>query len=139
MRNFRRLLLVALIVMCIGSVLAACGDDKQAAPPGVALPGDFPLSDVPLVDGNVLTASGESPKWQVTVQGKAADGNAFTNAVSKLTDAGYQESSRVDDPQSRSVLLSKDVGDKQLWVNVGLSANASSGASTVIYQISRAG
>lgn len=139
MRNFRRLLALVLIMLSIGTFLTACGDDQPPAPPGAALPGDFPSSAVPLIDGTILTASGKAPNWQVTMQGNAADGNVLTNAVGKLTDGGYQESSRVDDPQSRSVLLSKDLDGKQYWVNVGLSANAAAGASTVIYQVNRAG
>lgn len=126
-------------MVCAGALFVACGSDDEPSRPGVALPSDFPESDVPMVDGAVLTASGESPQWQVTVQAHASDGNPLTNAVTKLTDAGFAESSRVDDPQSKSVLLSKDVDGRQLWVNVGLSSTASAGASTVIYQVSFAG
>ncbi|EGD55001.1 hypothetical protein [Gordonia neofelifaecis] len=139
MKDFRRLLAAALIMVCASTFLMACGSDDEPTRPGVALPSDFPESDVPLVDGAVLTASGESPKWQVTVQAKASDGNALTNAVTELTDAGFEESSRVDDPQSKSVLLSKDVDGKQIWVNVGSSPTASAGASTLIYQVTVAG
>ncbi len=131
--------MAALILLCAGTALVACGKDEAPSRPGVALPADFPSSEVPLVDGAILAASGQSSKWQVTVQGRASDGNVFTTAVTKLTDAGFDESSRVDEPQSKSVLLSKDIDGKQLWVNVGLSANASAGSSTVIYQVSRAG
>lgn len=139
MRHFRRLLSVALIILCAGTVLVACGSDDEPAKEGIALPDDFP-SQVELVDGTLLTASGGGTKWQVTVQAHANDGDPLTNAVKKLTDAGFDESSRVDDPAAKSVLLSKDEdGDKQLWVNVGLSADAAASRSTLIYQVSRAG
>lgn len=139
MTHIRRLLFAALIALCAGAVLVGCGSDDESTTDGVALPDDFP-SQVQLVDGAVLTASGSSPKWQVTVQARASDGNPLENAVKKLTDAGFAESSRVDEPAAKSVLLSKDEdGGKQLWVNVGLSADAAASGSTVIYQVSRAG
>ncbi|ALG83566.1 hypothetical protein [Gordonia phthalatica] len=139
MTRIRTVLTAVLIILCAGVVLAACGSDDEPASDGVALPGDFP-SQVQLVDGAVLTASGSSPKWQVTVQARASDGDPLTAAVTKLTDAGFEESSRVDEAAAKSVLLSKDQdGGKQLWVNVGLSADASASRSTVIYQVSVVG
>ncbi|NLG47242.1 hypothetical protein [Gordonia sp. (in: high G+C Gram-positive bacteria)] len=138
MKHFRRLLETALIILCAGTVLVACGSDEEPDDGTVKLPADFP-SQIQVVDGAILTSSGESPRWQVTIQARAGDGNALTNAVAKLTDEGFTESSRVDEPASKSVLLSKDVDGKQLWVNVGLSADAAAGASTVIYQVSVAG
>ena len=139
MKHIRALFTAVLIILCAGAVLVACGSDDEAETEGVALPGDFP-SQVELVDGAVLAASGSEPRWQVTVQARASDGNPLTAAVKKLTDAGFAESSRVDESAARSVLLSKDEdGGKQLWVNVGLSADAAAARSTVIYQVSRAG
>ncbi|MBM7368049.1 hypothetical protein [Gordonia hydrophobica] len=139
MKHIQRLVTVALIVLCAATVLVACGSDDGAASEGVQLPADFP-SQVHLVEGAILSASGESTTWQVTVQAHAADGDPLTNAVTTLTDAGFAESSRVDEPAAKSVLLSKDEDDgKQLWVNVGLSADASASRSTLIYQVSRVG
>lgn len=139
MKRIRAAVTALLIILCAGGVLVACGSDEQPAPEGVALPADFP-SQVHLVDGAVLTASGASPTWQVTVQARATDGDPLTAAVAKLTDAGFAESSRVDESAAKSVLLSKDAdGGRQLWVNVGLSADAAASRSTVIYQVSVAG
>lgn len=139
MKLLVRLVATLLVVLCAGAALVACGSDDEPERQGVSLPSDFPESAVPLVDGALMAASGSAPKWQVTVQANAADGNSLENAVRKLTDAGFEESSRSDGTAAKNVLLSKDDDGKQLWVNVGLSADAAAGGSTVIYQVSRVG
>lgn len=115
----------------------ACGGDQEAAQPGVALPRDFPVEQVPLVDGVVQTADGEGSEWQVTVQAPANDGNAFDNAVNRLTADGYAESSRSETSREKSVLLSKEADGKTYWVTVGVSAAAQGSASTIMYSVTR--
>ena len=55
-----------------------------------SLPSDFPKSDVPVVDGNILVARGDKDNgWSVTVQPKSKDG--FAEAKSQLEGAGYTQ------------------------------------------------
>lgn len=117
--------------------LAACGGDDDGGPKrdGAAIPGDFPTSQVPMIDGAVMNADGKSPSWTVTIQGRADQGNAFESAVTKLTDAGYAESSRTENASERAVLLQHESDGKTYWVTVGISATAPAGASSVIYQV----
>ncbi len=69
---------LASIVVVAGS-LAGCGEEEQAGPEGVPLPSDFPVTQVPLIDGHVLSASGtRADGWEVTVQGPA---NAATSST----------------------------------------------------------
>ncbi|WP_026919121.1 hypothetical protein [Gordonia shandongensis] len=137
MKLLLRILSAVLIALCAGTVLVACGGDDEPSQDGVSLPSDFPSDDVPLLDGTVQSATGESPKWKIVVQAPAADGNALENAIAALTDDGFDESSRFDGSAARTVLVSKKVDDGHLWVNVGLSADAAASRSTVIYLVSR--
>ncbi len=129
----------AVLALLAGAVmLAACGsDDKGPDRPGVALPDDFPSSEVSLIDGALLTATGGGDSWRVTVQASAADGNALVNATRKLEDDGFTESSRAGDTANQTVTLSKSADGGTYWVNVGVSADASSGASTLFYQVAK--
>ena len=129
----------ALLAVVAGvAVLTACGsDDTTSDRAGVELPTDFPSGDVPLVEGALLAASGKDGTWSVTVQAGAADGNALVNATKKLTDDGFVESSRTGDTANQTVTLSRAVDGGTIWVNVGISADASSGPSTVFYQVAK--
>ncbi|MFM9377046.1 hypothetical protein [Gordonia sp. VNK21] len=136
--SFSRRSLLALLTALLAIVaLAGCSDEAESSRPGAALPKDFPTAQVPMIDGAVLDASGGDSSWQVMIQAQASDGNAFTNAVSTLTDAGYTESSRTDNDRERSVLLSKRDGEHTYWVNVGISATSSGTANSILYAVTR--
>ncbi|MFT3716713.1 MAG: hypothetical protein QM774_12445 [Gordonia sp. (in: high G+C Gram-positive bacteria)] len=130
-----KLLLSLLMGALVLAGAVACAGDKDAGRGGVPLPKDFPSQQVPLIDGAVLSADGSSPTWSVTVQAQGADGNAYQNAVKALTDAGYTESSRTENPQEHSVLLYKEDDRKTYWVNVGVSATAAAATTSIIYSV----
>jgi len=92
--------------------------------PGQSVPADFP-ADVPLADGDVvlgLSVPGDNGEkaWNVTI--KVADGDAFDDITTQLTDAGfdYQQLGSNDDgssgaftkdPYTVLVVVSSDNGD----------------------------
>ncbi|MCH5644068.1 MULTISPECIES: hypothetical protein [unclassified Gordonia (in: high G+C Gram-positive bacteria)] len=134
----RTALAIAAMATAIG-VLGACGTAEESAPDGVALPGDFPKDQVPLLDGTVLSASGTQEQgWTVTIQGPANGGNQLDVAVKKLTDDGYVESSRNSVGGQMVVILSADKDGTKYVVTVGTSPQAAAGASSVIYQVTAA-
>lgn len=137
MKALFRVCIVLTIALLGGVVLAACGGDDAPDRPGESLPAGFPVDDVPLVDGAVLSPSGDDQSWRFSIQANAAEGNPLTAATKKLEDAGYEESSRAGDPANQTVTLWKDVGDDTLWVSVGVSADASGGGSSLFYQVER--
>ncbi len=59
--------------------------------PGKEVPADFPKSDVPLIDGEVVLGAsigtGDKEIWNVTI--KVADVSAFDTINTALTGAGY--------------------------------------------------
>lgn len=138
MKALFRVCATLVIVLFGGMSLAACGDDEPDRS-GQSLPADFPSDDVPLVEGTVLSASGEGDAWRVTVQGNAADGNPLANATKLLEESGFEESSRAGDAANQTVLLSKPVDPGTLWVRVGISADAAGGGSTAFYDVTRIG
>lgn len=135
MWSFRRVLFAVLLALVTLVGATACGGDEEPAGNGVPLPKDFPTAQVPLVDGAVLSAEGSDPQWQITVQAPANEGNAFDNAVTKLTQDSYVESSRSETTGEKSVLLSRETDGKTYWVTVGISAAASASASTIMYSV----
>ena len=136
MKALFRVCAILVILLIGGGALTACGND-ESDPSGTSLPADFPSDDVPLVDGTVLSASGEGDSWRVTIQGSAADGNPLANATKLLEDDGFEESSRAGDTANQTVLLSKSVDSGTLWVRVGVSADAAGGGSTAFYEVTR--
>ncbi|MFC0314355.1 hypothetical protein ACFQNE_12775 [Gordonia phosphorivorans] len=135
MRPLQRVLVAIVTAVLTLLAVTGCGGDDAPSTEGAALPKDFPTAQVPLVDGTVLTADGETSEWQVTVQVRADAGDPFTTAVDELVEAGYAESSRTETDREKSVLLSKEVDGKTYWVTVGLSAASSTAASTVMYSV----
>ncbi|MDS1116105.1 hypothetical protein RD149_20375 [Gordonia westfalica] len=131
-----RLLVVAASIVVVGGVLAGCGDEEQAGPDGVPLPSDFPVSQVPLIDGHVLSAGGtRADGWEVTVQGPANGGNQLEAATEKLTGAGYTESHRSTEGGQSVVVLSAAKGGSTYWVQIGASPQAAGGGSSVFYLV----
>lgn len=137
MNAFLRVCAALLIILVAGAGLTACGGDDQDDRPGVDLPPDFPVDAVPLIDGSVMAATGEGKGWRLTIQADASSPNPLENAVTTLTDRGYEESSRVGDSAHRSVLLSDEIESKTYWVNVGIAADASGSRSSIFYNITR--
>ncbi|MFT4088156.1 MAG: hypothetical protein QM658_13600 [Gordonia sp. (in: high G+C Gram-positive bacteria)] len=140
MKAVTRVLKITFVCIAALSVLVGCGGGDDDAPKrqGVALPADFPTDQVPMIDGAVMAADKKAGVWTVTIQARADQGNALDSAVVKLTDAGYTESSRTDNPGERAVMLSKEVDGKTYWVNVGISATSPAGAGAVIYIVTPA-
>ncbi|MFW0783183.1 hypothetical protein AAFP35_01560 [Gordonia sp. CPCC 206044] len=137
MSRFARLarLLLALLVMTV--LVAACGTAQDDPPRGADLPKDFPVEQVPIVDGTVLSADGNrADGWSVTVQGAREDGNVLDAAVKTLTDDGYTESQRSGDGGQQVVILSAAKGGTTYWVQVGTAAGAAGGGASVFYQVS---
>ncbi len=132
----RRLLVLFAAIALAGWVLTGCGDEEQAGPDGVPLPSDFPVSQVPLIDGHVLSASGNrSDGWEVTVQGPANAGNQLDAATKKLTEAGFTESHRSSEGGQSVAVLSGTKEGTTYWVQVGASPQAAGGGSSVFYLV----
>ncbi|NMO04176.1 hypothetical protein HH308_23445 [Gordonia sp. TBRC 11910] len=137
-------LIAVLLAVCGVLFVSGCGGgDSSSKGDGldvVALPSDFPTSDVPLLDGRVLTANGtKADGWSITVQGKSDVGNALDAAVRKLTDAGFTESSRTTEGGQRVVMLSHKDGSTTYWVQVGATPQAAGGPNSVFYQVDSEG
>lgn len=137
MRFLQRVLFAVLLGALVVAGAAGCSADTDSTGSGVALPKDFPASDVPMIDGTRLAVDAGDGTWQVKVQAPPRDGDGFTNAVDKLKESGYVESSRTDTDREKSVLLYRETGGRTLWVTVGISGSAAGGASTVIYSVTR--
>ncbi len=137
MRRFVRLCGVLCVALVSALLIAGCSDGGQtSAPTGAALPSDFPSSQVPLVDGTVLTADGNAKDgWGVTVQGTQNGGNVLDAAVKKLTDAGFAESQRTDTGGQAVAVLSGDKDGKTYWVQVGRTTGAAAGGASVFYVV----
>ncbi|MDY6811663.1 MAG: hypothetical protein SW127_22085 [Actinomycetota bacterium] len=137
MKGFVRLVAVLVAGLALIAVLAGCNGSAGERPAGAALPQDFPVAQVPLVDGTVLTADGtRADGWAVTVQGVAADGNILDSAVTTLTDAGFTESQRTTEGGQRVVILSATKDSTDYWVQVGSTPGAAGGPGSVFYQVS---
>ncbi len=137
MRFLQRVLFAVLLATLALAGLAGCSSGADSTENGVALPKDFPVSDVPMIDGTRLSVDGGDGNWQVKVQAPASAGDGFTNAVDRLKESGYVESSRTDTDREKSVLLYRETGGTTLWVTVGISGSSSGGAGTVIYSVTR--
>lgn len=138
MTPLRRVLFAVLLALLAATGVAACGNEDEPAPPGVALPEDFPRAQVPLVGGTIQAAdrAGDG-EWTVTVQAPSNDGNAYDNAVTKLKDAGYEENSPIETQRERGVMLRKSADGDTYWVTVGITAAAQGGANTILYTVTR--
>lgn len=128
--------LVALFAVVGMLLVAGCGSDGPQPPPGAELPEDFPLVDVPLVEGTVQSADGNrGDGWRLIVQGSAAQTDHVEAAVNKLTAAGYEESSRVEEGGGTAVVLSGEKSGDTYWVQVGVTSAAAGGDSSVFYNV----
>ncbi|GAC56991.1 hypothetical protein GOHSU_14_01580 [Gordonia hirsuta DSM 44140 = NBRC 16056] len=131
MRSFGRVLFVLFVTVFVLVTLGACGSEEDTG----ALPKDFPVAQVPLIDGAIQSADGGGTQWQVTVQAPATEANAFEEAVTLLTGAGYTEASRSETGTEKSVVLSKTDDGTTYWVTVGISASASAARTTLLYLV----
>ncbi|WP_419217225.1 hypothetical protein [Gordonia sp. CPCC 205333] len=133
--------MIACLLAAFSCVLlfSGCGGDDTTSSDGldvVALPGDFPADQVPLLDGRVLTANGtRADGWSITVQGKSDVGNALDAAVKKLTESGFTESSRTAEGGQRVVMLSRKDAGTTYWAQVGATPQAAGGPNSVFYQV----
>ena len=76
---------------------------------GTDLPDDFPVDDVPLVDGTVVSATavdGASYMVMLTVEGAPED--VQEEALGKLTDAGYSSESQMNSEGFFSSTVTKE-------------------------------
>lgn len=137
MPRFDRVVATVLAVV-VATVLmlfaAGCSDDAPAQREG--LPKDFPSSQVPLIDGHVISGDGTTDEWNVVVQAPANAGNPIDKAVRALTDAGYQEDGRDSVGGQTVVRLSASKDGKTYWVTVGITSQAAAGGTSVFYHIS---
>ncbi|GAC70058.1 hypothetical protein [Gordonia soli] len=135
----RRLSGLVSVLVVMAALLAGCGGGDREAPPGAALPGDYPLASVPLLTGTVLTANGSrADGWSVTVQGNREVGDPLDAAVRTLTDAGFTESQRTSDAGQTVVILSGGPKNQTYWVQVGTTPRAAGGPMSVFYQVNTA-
>ncbi|MDN4613612.1 hypothetical protein P5G50_04015 [Leifsonia sp. F6_8S_P_1B] len=85
-------LTIASLAGCSGTASESGSTPSASATQAASekLPSDFPKSDVPLVDGQVVVARGDKDNgWSVTVQPKNNSG--FADAKSALEKAGYTQ------------------------------------------------
>lgn len=137
MNRFARLLPALGCLCALMLVFAGCGTTEDHRPPGAELPKDYPLEQIPLVDGTVLSATGSrADGWSVTIQGKAGEGNVLESAVTTLTEHGFTESQRTGEGAQKVVMLSAKKENTTYWVQVGITAGAAGGGSSVFYQVS---
>lgn len=130
--------MTALLVVVALTGATACGNDDGPARPGVALPDDFPEAQVPLVDGAIQSAERrDDGSWSVTVQAPAGAGDAYDDAVKKLTEAGYVESSRIETGREKGVMMQREDDGATYWVTVGITAAAQGSRNTVLYTVTR--
>jgi hypothetical protein len=131
----RPAVMIAAVLLLVGLV-AGCSDEEHAGPEGVPLPSDFPVTQVPLIDGHVLSASGSrADGWEVTVQGPVNAGNQLDAATDTLTDAGFAESHRSTEGGQSVVVLSATEDGTTYWVQIGASPQAAGGGSSVFYLV----
>lgn len=131
MRYFGRVLFVVFVMVFALVTLGACSSEEDTG----ALPKDFPVAQVPLIDGAIQNADGGGSQWQVTVQAPVTESNAFEDAVNRLTEAGYTEASRSETGTEKSVVLSKTEDGTTYWVTVGISTSASAARTTLLYMV----
>jgi hypothetical protein len=99
MRSLRWVGVVAAVLLLAGCSAPAAGtgsgsptasaiaSTSPTAAAGATLPDDFP-ADIPLIDGDIITASSTSNGWEVWIA--AADPiDGYSHASSSLQDAGF--------------------------------------------------
>ncbi|MGU3292983.1 hypothetical protein [Williamsia sp. M5A3_1d] len=132
-----------LMVVFASVVLAGCGSGsssqaESSTTGALQLPADFPRSDVPLIDGALLSAGGSADEgWNLTVQGSSTIAAALDAGVKKLTDAGYREVQRTTDGGNQVVVLTSTRSSTTYTVEVGSVAGAAGGPNSVFYQVSK--
>ncbi|AFR47191.1 hypothetical protein [Gordonia sp. KTR9] len=132
----RRTAVITAAALLVFGLVAGCADEEQAGPDGVQLPSDFPVTQVPLIDGHVLSAGGSrSDGWEVTVQGPVNAGNQLEAATETLTDAGFAESHRSTEGGQSVVVMSATKEGATYWVQIGASPQAAGGGSSVFYLV----
>ncbi|RPA57641.1 hypothetical protein EF294_17790 [Gordonia oryzae] len=137
MPRFDRVAATALaVVVAIVLMLFATGCSHDAPAQREGLPKDFPSSQVPLIDGHVISGDGTNDEWNVVVQAPANAGNPIDKAVRALTDAGYREDGRDSVGGQTVVRLSASKDGKTYWVSVGITSQAAAGGTSVFYHVS---
>lgn len=139
----RTTLLIAALAVALCGLLGACGSgsgspSESAGPSALSLPSDFPKSDVPVLDGPLLSAGGTADEgWNLTVQGPANATTALDDAVADLTKAGYAEQQRTTDGGNKVVVLTATKSGTRYTVEVGAVAGAAGGGNSVFYQVTK--
>jgi hypothetical protein len=142
-RHISRVMLLAAAVLGLCGLLGACGSgsgspSESTGPSALSLPSDFPRSDVPVLDGPLLSAGGTADEgWNLTVQGPANATTALDDAVRDLTRAGYAEQQRTTDGGNKVVVLTATKSGTRYTVEVGAVAGAAGGGNSVFYQVTR--
>ncbi|MEH3154140.1 MAG: hypothetical protein PGN29_01885 [Gordonia paraffinivorans] len=139
----RATLLIAAAALALCWLLGACGSgsgspSESTGPSALSLPSDFPRSDVPVLDGPLLSAGGTAEEgWNLTVQGPANATTALDDAVADLTKSGYAEQQRTTDGGNKVVILTATKSGTRYTVEVGSVAGAAGGGNSVFYQVTR--
>ncbi|MGZ8178409.1 hypothetical protein ACXVUM_10810 [Williamsia sp. SKLECPSW1] len=142
-RRSRQVVLSVVAVLALCGLVGACGSgsDKPATstgPSALSLPNDFPRSDVPVLDGTLLSAGGTADEgWNLTVQGPANATTGLDDAVGDLTRAGYTVQQRTTDGGNKVVVLTATKSGTRYTVEVGSVAGSAGGGNSVFYQVSR--
>lgn len=130
------ILLFAGVMLLVG----ACGGDddegKSADTGSVAIPEDFP-GQVPLIEGSVLAAGGTAQEgWNLTVTGKADEGNAFDNAGTTLSEAGFTEQFQREEGGQIVKGYTIEKEGKTFTVVVGTTTGSAVGPNSITYLVS---
>lgn len=100
------------------------------------LPDDFPVDQVPLIEGELITtarmADGDTVGWSANFQVPAQASDAFAGALAALESAGYEASQTSQSEGYNTALLT----GSELQVLLGAISDGGSGGTLVTYQVS---
>ena len=106
------------------------GEDGEEATIGTKLPDDFPVDDVPLMEGTVLSATAvDGATYMVMLEVEGTPEEAQEEALGMLTDAGFTSNSETSTEGFFTADLTKD------GYQVGLSSFDNVGATNLQYVV----
>ncbi len=88
--------------------LTVTDKDGNKASFGTHLPDDFPVDDVPLLEGKVVTAASVDGSFTVMLEVEGSPDEVQDRALAKLTDAGYTSVTEVNSERYYSSQMSKE-------------------------------
>ena len=97
---------------------------------GTDLPDDFPVDDVPLLDGTIVSATGVAGEsYMVMMDVDGEPGALHEEAVGMLTDAGYTNDTEMTDDGYYATTMTKE------GFSVGVTSVAGESATSVQYVV----